>query len=207
MHRLIAPQFIDPRVMNTRQQEASVINSSSVCIGDQIFHLANPEEITLQSSQKVFILLLQHFYLETEEEQKEKRRQVEERQQREKEETKVQLNKWREEAEAFNAQIHIPVKWVSGYKDVLSGLTENSWGNGRNKATVNHILLQEDLDDDRLHRKQGDFLCSSSEKQNGKRWHPWNCEDPMALAYDGNGNEYQGKITCKSCLQVAQRWK
>lgn len=207
MHRLIAPAFLDPRLMNIRQQEATVVNSSSVCIDDQVFRLADPSEIALCPSQKVFISLLQHFYLETEEEQKEKQRQAEERRQEEREECRILLNKRREEAEAFNAQLHIPVKWVSGYKSVLSGLTENSWGDGRNKATVNHILLQEDLENGKIHRKEGDFLCSSSKYQNGKLWTVGSSKTPISLAYDGEGNEYQTKITCKSCLQIAKRWE
>lgn len=207
MHQLIAPPFLDPRVMNIRQKEATVINSSSVRIDDQVFSLADPSEIELYPSQKVFILLLHHFYLETEEEQKEKQRQAEERQQKEREERCILLNKRREEAESFNAQLHIPVIWASGLKDVLSGITDYGRQDGRNKATVNHILLQEDLKDGKLHRKKGDFLCSSSAKQNGKRWLSSSDESAISWTFDGNGNEYQAKVTCKSCLQIARKWQ
>lgn len=207
MHRLIAPRFIDPRWRNIGQQEATVIDNQSVQSLDQIFHLADPSEIVLSPSQKVFVRLSRYFYLETEEEQKEKQHQAEERRQREKEEYRILRNKQREEAEAFNAQLHIPVKWVSGYKSVLSGLTENSWGDGRNKATVNHILIQEDLEDGKIHRKEGDFLCSSSKNQNGKLWTVGSSKTPISLAYDGEGNEYQTRITCQSCLKIASKWQ
>lgn len=203
MHRLIAPPFLDPRLMNIRQQEAIVIDSSSVRIEDDVFHLVNPNEISLQPSQKVFISLSRYFYLETEEEQKEKQCQAEERRQKEREERRILLNKRREEAETFNAQFHIPVKWASGFKDVLSGLTDYGRQDGRNKATVNHILLQEDLEDGKLHRKKGDFLCSSSANQNGKRW----LSSAISWVFDGDGNEYQAKVTCKSCLQIARKWQ
>lgn len=207
MHRLIAPTFLDPRVMNTRQQEATVVSSSSVRIEDEVFHLVDPSEIYLHPSQKVYIHLSRHFYLETEEEQKEKQRQSEERHKKEKEEYRILRNKRREEAEAFNAQIHIPVKWASGFKDVLSGITDYGRQDGRNKATVNHVLLQEDLSDGKLHRKKGDFLCSSSSEQNGKRWLSSNEESTVAWFFDGDGNECQGQITCKNCLKIAKRWE
>jgi hypothetical protein len=207
MHRLIAPAFLDLRVMNSRQHEATVITNSSVRIEDEIFHLADPSEISLHPSQKVYVHLSRHFYLETEEEQKEKQRQAEERRQREKEEDCIRRNKQREEAKAFNTQLHIPVKWASGFKDVLSGITDYGRQDGRNKTTVNHILLQEDLEDGRLQRKKGDFLCSSSSKQNGKRWLSSSDESAIAWFFDGDGNGCQGQITCKACLQIAKRWK
>lgn len=72
------------------------------------------------------------------------------------------LNAQRSRAEAFNARLALPVKWDVGIKDVLSGLSENSWGDGRSKATVEHILLLEPLSAGKLNRKEGDFLCTSA---------------------------------------------
>jgi len=98
------------------------------------------------------------------------------------------------EADAkFNRQYRLPIAWKPGIKDVLSGLSEKSNGDGRNVATVQHILLSEDLHAGRLHRNAGDFLCSSNTAKNGKRWSTQVSE--------------LGKITCKQCLLLAERWK
>lgn len=112
------------------------------------------------------------------------------------------LNALRADAEAFNARIALPVKWDVGIKDVLSGLSENSWGDGRSKATVEHIYLLEPLEAGRLTRKEGDFLCTSSSGTNGKRW----SSKIVERCHDGEGTPYQPKVTCKACLALAQRW-
>ena len=49
---------------------------------------------------------------------------------------------------------------MPGKKDVISGLTENSWGDGQKANTVYHVYLKEPLHDGRLYRSAGDFLCS-----------------------------------------------
>jgi len=108
----------------------------------------------------------------------------------------------RDEAIAFNASLRLPVAWDVGIKDVLSGLADGSWGDGRNRATVNHVLLKQPLTLGRLQRNKGDFLCSSSQALNGKRW----AGQTQAKAYDGAGSEYQPKVTCRKCVGVALRF-
>lgn len=120
----------------------------------------------------------------------------------EKERQRTNRNAMRAEAEAFNATICLPVKWDVGIKDVLSGLTENSFGNGRNKATVEHIYLLEPLAQGRITRSKGDFLCTASGGSNGKRWSSVIVEH----CFDGEGKAYQPKVTCKRCLDLAKRW-
>lgn len=112
------------------------------------------------------------------------------------------LNAMRADAEAFNARIALPVKWDVGIKDVLSGLSENSWGDGRSKTTVEHIYLLEPLEAGRLTRKEGDFLCTAASGTNGKRW----SSKIVERCHDGEGTAYQPKVTCKACLAAAQRW-
>lgn len=109
----------------------------------------------------------------------------------------------REKALAFNATIKLPVHWVVGIKDVLSGLSENSWGDGRNQRTVHHVLLQEPLDVGRLHRNTNDFLCTSASKNNGKRWSGRLVETHL----DGDGKPYQPQVTCKNCLDFVKRFQ
>lgn len=112
------------------------------------------------------------------------------------------LSAMRADAEAFNARIALPVKWDTGIKDVLSGLSETSWGDGRSKATVEHIYLLEPLEAGRLTRKEGDFLCTSASGANGKRW----SSKIVERCHDGEGMPYQPKVTCKACLALAARW-
>jgi hypothetical protein len=83
---------------------------------------------------------------------------------------KSRRNRRMAEAKAFNARICIPVKWDVAIRDVLAGLKENSMGDGRNAATVEHILLMEPLACGRLKRGKGDLLCASNRKLNGKNW-------------------------------------
>lgn len=118
------------------------------------------------------------------------------------EQRRQKLNAMRADAEAFNARIALPVRWDTGIKDVLSGLSESSWGDGRSKATVEHILLLEPLQAGRLNRHAGDFLCTSVSGTNGKRW----SSKIVERGHDGRGQPFQPKITCKACLAQAARW-
>ena len=99
-------------------------------------------------------------------------------------------------AEAFNANLHVPVPWSLAIKDVLSGLQDGSWGDGCNKATVFHVMLAEDLRDGRLVRKAGDLLCTSGARSNG---HDWSGQRET-LRWVGR------RVSCKTCLSIAKRW-
>ena len=95
----------------------------------------------------------------------------------------------------------LPVRWQVGQKDVLRGLSARSWGDGRSKATVNHIHLLEPLEKGRLVRTAGDFLCTAAQGSNGRRW-----SSVEATALDGDGGNYQPKVTCSKCLSLARHW-
>lgn len=120
-------------------------------------------------------------------------------------------NKIREEAVLFNSAIELPAKWDVGIKHVLSGLSESSHGNGINKATVNHIILIENLKSGRLKRHQGSFLCSTSTNQDGMQYIDYGVNSNNTQSFDrhvdGDGNEYQPKVTCKACLRVLKYMK
>lgn len=111
------------------------------------------------------------------------------------------LNARRAEAQAFNARIALPVPWDVGIKDVLSGLSEASNGDGRSRVTVEHILLLAPLDG-RLKRAAGDFLCTAAAGSKGKRWSGAVAE----RAYDGEGLPFQPRVTCPACLARARHW-
>ncbi|HEV8513966.1 MAG TPA: hypothetical protein VGQ59_11850 [Cyclobacteriaceae bacterium] len=119
------------------------------------------------------------------------------------EDDRILANARRDSAIVFNSKIQLPVKWDVGRKDVLSGLSENSMGNGYRSSTVHHIVLKEDLTSGRLRRKQNDFLCSAN-GNNGKDWSGSNSE-PVRVS-DGDNKLYAPKITCRSCLRIAIRF-
>ena len=113
-------------------------------------------------------------------------------------------NKLREDADAFNRAIKLPVPWSIGFKDVLSGLSERSNGCGTNKSTVYHVVLHEALDSGRLKRTPFSFLCTAPSGNDGKDWGGCNA-DPIHH-YDGEGNTYKPKPTCKACLKLLERF-
>lgn len=111
------------------------------------------------------------------------------------------LDARRDEANAFNARIALPVAWTVGQKDVLSGLSARSMGDGRNRRSVNHILLEAPLALGRLRRQAGDFLCTSRSGSNGRRW-----ASSLALEVDGQGASYAPRVTCAQCLKRVAPW-
>lgn len=107
-------------------------------------------------------------------------------------------------AEIFFQQFSFPFKYDVGEKEVLSGLSENSWGDGRRKNTVIHLLLEEDWTDGRLKRKAGDFLCTSKNGSNGNSWSEQNLH---IRHHDGQNQQYMPSVTCKQCLKFLKRYE
>jgi hypothetical protein len=98
------------------------------------------------------------------------------------------------EALAFNQALPVPVAWAPGHKDVLSGLSEHSNGDGLNARSVVHVMLRAPITDGRFKRAAGDFLCTSAAGTNGKQWSS-QAEAPASA-----------QVTCKACLKLTQRW-
>ena len=119
------------------------------------------------------------------------------------EKERIQLNQQREKAQAINAAITLPIVWEPAIKDVLSGLSASSWGDGRNKATVQHIRLLAPLQAGRMKRQEGDFLCTAQSGSNGKAW----TGQQKCRFHDGDGQAYDAPITCKKCLELAEKIK
>jgi len=107
----------------------------------------------------------------------------------------------REEAEAFNSALPVPVRWVPGLKDAIHGAPSSLAGVGTARRPVVHVLLQQDLDAGRLHRKSGDLLCDPSRS----RWTAARTGTPEAIAVDAEGRQYHAKVTCKTCLEMVAR--
>lgn len=104
-------------------------------------------------------------------------------------------------AKEVNGKLNIPVRWTSGIKPVLSGLSEHSWGNGEKRSTVVHILILESVKDGRFVRPADNFLCTASSGSNGKQW-----TEQMHSHLSNEDGPFVREITCKQCLKVAMRW-
>lgn len=146
----------------------------------------------------------------------EPRASFDERLEQEKSATKARADAWNEArnreqaarqnemqayAEEVNAKLNIPVRWTSGHKTVLSGLSANSSGTGENARTVAHVLLLEPINEGRLKRESNSFLCTSASGSNGEDWtdsrhtHSW-----------GVNGKYVSRITCAQCVKLASQW-
>ncbi len=204
MYTLICPRPLNPHWFNSVKNGAQgvAINATTIECQDVRLSVTSPSEIALYAGQVVHVKLQRDFVFETEEERQEQKRLLQEQREANEQEQRIKAKRDREEAIVFNASLNIPVNWVSGIKIVLSGLLENSMCNGTNRATVEHILLQEELHEGRLHRRKDDFLCTSSSSDNGKRW-----TEPHVDALDINGEVCQYKVTCKQCLRIASKWQ
>lgn len=108
-------------------------------------------------------------------------------------------NRARVDALAFTRRIQLPVAWGVAIKRTLSGVSQSSWGDGRYRSTVLHILLQAPLQHGRLQRRAGDLLCSCSPTRNGRTG------ASVEAHHDGEGNAYTPAVTCATCLAVLEK--
>ncbi len=100
-----------------------------------------------------------------------------------------------------NARLKIPVRWTSGMKSVLSGLSAKSSGNGMRFNSVFHILLLEPIKEPRMIRNAHTFLCTGPGGTDGDMW-----TGKLAKYPDGVNGPYVAEITCRTCLKIAKRW-
>ncbi len=203
-HQLEGPPFLDPFWFNRMRQgqHAAVVSSGGVVSVEGVPLRLRGDAPAPGEAVRVWITSAGYFVCATLSEIEREAQAQREAQALEAQQQREQLNALRADAEAFNARIALPVRWDVGIKDVLSGLSERSWGDGRSKATVEHIYLLEPLLDGRLTRLAGDFLCTAAAGTNGKRW----STKVVERCHDGEGTPYQPKVTCKACLALAKRW-
>lgn len=193
--------FLDPRWLGKVSSgffESEVTDSFQVRLEGGLLNLPRDEKRLLPGT-KVRVWMERFFVCEPIDEYEARMRKAQEQERIEAENHKTFLNQLKVEATEFNESLNIPFKWQTGFKDVLSGLSEHSFGDGRNKATVGHIKLLEDYREGRLSRKKGEFLCTMN---TGKQW----SGDSHLQAVDVGGEMYNPKVTCKACLKSAQRW-
>lgn len=203
-HQLEGPPFLDPFWFNRMRQgqHAAVVSPGGVVSVEGVPLRLRGDAPAPGEAVRVWITSAGYFVCATLDEIEREAQAQRDAQALEAQQRREQLNALRADAETFNARIALPVRWDVGIKDVLSGLSERSWGDGRSKATVEHIYLLEPLVDGRLSRLAGDFLCTAAGGTNGKRW----STKAVERCHDGEGTPYQPKVTCKACLALAQRW-
>ncbi len=117
-------------------------------------------------------------------------REVYEQQQREQIEQQQKLET--EKNQAFWEQYKIPFQYSVQKKQVLSGLTSNSAGDGNRTSSVWHLYVDEAYQSGRLKRCQ-DFLCTSG---------AW-----METEIEWEDSEVLPRVTCRKCLRMMERFK
>ncbi len=204
-HEVSEVGLLDPPVFQAIRRgpvEVTVIGPRTVEFKGTRFTVDAPDTILLTPFERVWIFLNRNFYLVTETERVEQQRQREAFQAQRLADQQARDKARKAQADAFNASLQVPARWVPGIKPVLSGLSERSAGNGVYASTVVHIYLQEALEEGRLVRGTHDFLCTSAAGTNGKQW--TSCEEEIM---DSNREVYRPAVTCRACLKLARRWQ
>jgi hypothetical protein len=102
----------------------------------------------------------------------------------------------REEARAFNLGLRVPVIWKPAAK---LGRASRRMLDGLEWNAAFHVLLLEDLNDG-IKRRGGQFLCGA--RITNQRLHEiWNLTGPVTE------RSFHIKVSCRKCLQLAQRWQ
>lgn len=103
--------------------------------------------------------------------------------------------KRRVRAQAFNASLAVPFRWVPAVINDESGSLEEISGDEARRSTNDvHVLLEQDFRDGRLLRSAGDLLCMRSRRGEGQH-----LQVRKAEAY--------AEVSCKECLAVVNRWR
>lgn len=160
-------------------------------------------EVKILIGAKVLVKLDRWFWFMSKDEHEVLQRQKVAARAKQEEEYRQKTIARRLEAEEFNSEYNLPFEWEIGIKAVRTGLTERSMGNGVYSKTVYHVLLKSSLNDGRMKRSKGEFLCTPHGGSNGL------FSELISPEYfqDADGVQYKPKITCKSCLKIAERWR
>lgn len=199
---LRSPEFLNPLWFNNviNKNHLTKVKNDSLELDGVTLKVKNP----LPDGTELRVFFDRNFYavLESEYQDDIKLKQTAKKEADEK--RRKSLNQRREEASAFNSTINLPVEWRISQKEVLSGLSERSNGDGCYKNTVHHIELLTALNAGRLQRQPHDFLCTAKKGSNGKSWSDAN----YGITYqDGDGNTYTPRPTCKQCLKLIEKFR
>lgn len=197
--------FIPPLYLNTFSgiREGVIIEGNRINIDKDHYLRYDGSEVDLPPGTPVMVMLNRWFWFVSREDFEKHQRLKEEERKRHEEEYRLKSIALRVEAEQFNSEFNFPFEWEIGIKAVLSGLTERSMGNGVYKNTVHHVYLKSPIKIERIKRNEGDFLCTSKGGNNG-HFSELRTEEYFE---DADGVKYKPKITCKSCLRLAERWR
>lgn len=185
--------FIHPAVIRNLPQKITIENERYITIFDQKFTPLNGE--TLEIGKQLFVqngrFNMQASYVD---EIKAYNEAKAERIKEKAEQKRIQKEK---EIKEFWNQYDIPFDFSVEVKEVLSGLSENSMGNGLKKNSKHHIFVKEDIEFGRLKRHANSYLCSPSKAYSGGDW----------SGTLGNGRNGKHIITCKNCLTKIEKFK
>ncbi|MGV2887537.1 hypothetical protein [Paenibacillus taichungensis] len=197
--------FIPPQYFNTFSgiREGVVVEGARINIDEEHYLKYDGSEVYLPTGTTVMVMLNRWFWFMSKDDYEKLQLQKEQDRQQKEEEYRLKSIALRMEAEQFNSGFNFPFEWEIGIKAVLSGLTERSMGNGLYQNTVHHIYLKSPVNTDRIKRNAGDFLCTSKGGNNG-HFAELRTEEYFQ---DAEGMDYKPKITCKSCLKIAERWR
>lgn len=201
----VTQDTICPMLFNTTGIREAIYKDGLIFVGSEKLHFQSDADEALASAvlkendEMVFYKSYPYFHVSKkdkyEEYQKTKKELQEVRQK--KNSISSQYESIREEIEKYEfwEQYKIPFKFVVDIKPVLSGLTERSWGNGCNRATVYHVRLRENITLGKLSRNSEDYLCS---QQSGNAYYNISRVDI---------NDIQDVVTCKQCLKIIEKYK
>lgn len=204
MFKLNYPRLISPFWLNTPQLSGVVLADGAVRADREVLDLHSGELPPVGT--KVILWMRPDFLVGMSEAEvlaeKEKER-LEQQRLLEKDRLAAEQRKREvfESIRSSNARIKIPVRWTSGRKVVLSGLSEGSDGSGLKKNSVCHILLLEPVNEGRFNRPAQSFLCTTEGGSNGKEW-----TEGLHCHTEGPEGRVVSRITCSACLRTAQRW-
>lgn len=199
------PYHLDPCTLNSLKRGLSVqiTESKQLIIHGSVFTSDDPlpvgEEGTIWPSRFYAELYLKkelEAYLIWQQQQQ----QLNEQQQAALRIQKAQAR--RQASDEFYRSRRIPFAFSIEIKEVLSGLSAGSWGDGQRKNTVYHIYTKEEVSQGRFHRPKGEFLCSSVKSRSGANWSDSLGQDSHQLDADG----VRQVPTCKRCLEILERF-
>lgn len=113
-------------------------------------------------------------------------------------------DKWvarQQASQAFYERYAIPFTYSIEIKEVLSGLSAHSNGDGWRRNTVFHVYTLKRIDEKKRHRAPFPFLCSPSSAQSGGNWSASLGQDTYKQE-----NQYRPMPTCKKCLSMLERY-
>lgn len=199
------PYYLDPTVLNSLKGGLAVqlIETNQLVIHGAIFTAESPlpvgEKATLWPGRYKAELYLDkevdaYKYWQKEQRQVNEQRLAQYRAQK--------LLARRQASEEFYRSHQIPFAFSIEIKEVLSGLSAGSWGDGQKRNSVYHIYTQEEIKLGRFHRAKGEFLCNPVKSRSGANWSDSLGRDNHQFDSDG----VKQMPTCKRCLELLQRF-